>query len=158
MRAIVVGIGNPHFGNDSAGIRVAKMVEMAKKDVAEKALNVDIIYLSTTSFEVIDKIAGYDRAFIIDTLKGEKNGRIHVLRIDDLGSAYLDSTHLYGSHGLDLAATLKIGYQLFPDEMPDIEIIAIEIVDAELGEECSKEVYDAVKKASRLLLQKLLEE
>ncbi len=148
MRTVVVGIGNPYFGNDSAGIRVAEMVEMARQ-----SLNADVVYLSTTSFEVVDRIVGYDKAYIIDTLEGEKNGRIHVFRIDDLNSSV---PHIYASHALSLTATLRVGYELLPDDMPDVEIIAIEIAYAELGTGCTREVDEAVEKAFRILRQKIL--
>ena len=166
MKTVVIGLGNPYFGNDSAGIKVAEMVEMSG-DIP----NTDVVYLSTTSFEVIDKILGYDRAFIIDTIRGEKPGRIHVFDVfcvDDLideldkmtGNREANrqlhrQSRRYASHAMGLTETLRVGYELFPDEMPDVGVIAIEITDAEPGTGCSREVEEAVERAFRLLLKKI---
>ena len=165
MKTVVIGLGSPYFGNDSAGIKVAEMVEMS--DVP----NTDVVYLSTTSFEVIDKILCYDRAFIIDTIVGERPGCIHVFRVfcvDDLIYVLNEMTGnrganrqlhrqspRYTSHAMGLTETLKLGYELFPDEMPGLEVIAIEITDAEPGTGCSREVEEAVERAFRLLLKKI---
>lgn len=154
----MVGIGNPYFGNDAAGIRVAELVEK------EKLFNADVVYLSTTSFEVIDRILGYDKAFIIDTVLGEENGRIHVLRIDELDELELTGNlrsqqQPHTSHALSLGATLRVGYELFSDEMPEVEIMAIEIADVEPGICCAKEIKEideAIEKSFRILQQKLL--
>lgn len=160
MKTIVVGLGNPFFGNDSAGIRVAEMVEKSEM------LNTDVVCLSTTSFEVIDRILGYNRAFIVDTIRGEKPGRVHVFHVDELNETagnlqphwqVWQSHHTYASHAITLTESLRVGYELFPDKMPNIEIIAIEIVDAEPGTECSEEVEEAIERAFHLLRRKITE-
>ncbi|HID65956.1 MAG TPA: hydrogenase maturation protease [Aquificaceae bacterium] len=68
MKVIVVGIGNPIMGDDSVGIRV---VEELKKEV-----EVDTAILTTTTFEVLDKIMGYDKAIIVDGIKSGNRNRL----------------------------------------------------------------------------------
>lgn len=157
MRAIVVGLGNPYFEGDSAGIRVA---EMAERSLAE--IGVDIAILSTTSFQVIDRILGYDKAYIIDTLIGEEHGRIHVFRIEPGRLDVLDelevSCQLYASHALSLTTTLKLGFELFSEEMPDIEVIAIEmtsIAEPDMSES-STGSDDVLRRAFYTLQQRVL--
>jgi len=135
VKAIVVGIGNPILRDDSVGIRVVERLE-----------GVDTAILTTTNFEVLDVIAGYDLAIIVDAIKtGDEPGRIYVLSLEDI----LISNTYTNTHNLTLATTLKLGYEIFPERMPkDIRIVAIEVEDAEsFGEECTPKVRDAIPKA-----------
>ncbi|ADB58594.1 hydrogenase maturation protease [Archaeoglobus profundus] len=141
MKTIVIGIGNPYLKDDSVGLRVAKELEGKVK------ANVD--FLTSTDLDVVGKILGYDRAIIVDAIKKvEEAGKIHVLNVDDLFVSYKFSS----SHSLDLATSIKIGYEIFRDEMPkDIRIVAIEVEDIDFGYECSKKVKEAIPKAVEIV-------
>jgi len=136
MRTIVVGIGNPILKDDSVGIKVAQHFEGL----------VDTEILMTTDFKVLDKILGYERAIIIDGVRlGQEPGTVQEFDVDDVFFTYTFS----GTHNLSLPTTLKIGYQLFGDEMPrEIKIIAVEVEDATtFGRECTPAVEAAIPKA-----------
>ncbi|SHJ77063.1 hydrogenase maturation protease [Desulfofundulus thermosubterraneus] len=135
MRTIVVGIGNPVLRDDSVGIKVAQHFEGL----------VDTEILMTTDFKVLDKILGYERAIIVDGVRlGKEPGTVLEFDVDDLFYTCTFS----GTHNLSLPATLKIGYQLFGDEMPrDIKIIAIEVEDiTTFSKECTPAVQAAIPK------------
>ncbi len=135
MKAIVVGIGNPILKDDSVGIRVVERLE-----------GVDTAVLTTTNFEVLDVIAGYELAIIVDAIKtGAEPGSIYVLSLSDI----LVSRNYTNTHNLTLATTLMLGYEIFPERMPkDIKIVAIEVEDAEsFGKECTPKVKEAIPKA-----------
>ncbi len=135
VKAIVVGIGNPILKDDSVGIKVVERIE-----------GVDTAVLTTTNFEVLDVIAGYELAIIVDAIKtGAEPGSIYVLSLGDI----LISRNYTNTHNLTLATTLKLGYEIFPERMPkDIKIVAIEVEDAEsFGEECTPKVREAIPKA-----------
>ena len=65
--------------------------------------------------------------------------------MDPLFSSY----RFLGTHNLSLATSLKIGYDLFGDEMPsDIRIIGIEVEDIEnFGKGCTPKVEAAIAPA-----------
>ena len=133
---LVCGIGNPSLKDDRAGIEVAERIERS-----ELAVDTEIIY--SVGFEVNDKIAGYDEVVIIDAAKlGKKPGTITVVSVEDVFSDH----QLASSHAVTLGSTLKVGYELFPDEMPKkLQIILIEAEDYyEFTTRCSASVNEAI--------------
>ncbi len=144
MRTIVVGIGNPVLRDDSVGIKVVEELKGV----------VDTAVLTTTGFEVLDKILGYDRAIIVDAIRsGGEPGTIYELSVDDI----LITQSYTNSHNLNLATTLRLGYLIFPDRMPkEIRVIAIEVEDVEsFGEECTPKVREAIPKAVEMIRRML---
>lgn len=124
MKTIIVGIGNPFIESDSIGIEVAKAV----KD----RIKADVEILSTTSIDLLYSIIGYDRAIIIDSIS-----ETEIAIIDDH-----DDSEYVNSHTISLFTTLKLGFELFPNEMPEIEIIGVgkaeveKVVDLIIYEVC----------------------
>ena len=141
MKVIVVGIGNPILRDDSVGIKVVERIR--------GKLNVDTAILTTTGFEVLDKILGYDLAIIVDAIKtGNEPGTVYELTMEDI---FL-TDHYTNSHNLNLATTLKLGYTIFPEKMPKVKIIAIEVEDVEnFGEDCTPKVERAIPKVIRMI-------
>lgn len=140
MRTIVIGIGNPVLKDDAVGIKVAE------RFIGQ----VDTEILMCTDFKVLDKILGYERAVIVDGVcLGHEPGTVLEFNADDL----FFTAEFSGTHNLSLPTTLKIGYQLFGDEMPkEIKIIAVEIEDAtSFGRECTPKVEAAVPSAVELV-------
>ncbi len=138
VRTIVLGIGNPLLQDDRAGLEVVRRV-------SELGLSVDTQELYTVGFEVMDRLMGYNRAYIVDACSlGNKPGTIMEVSIEDIFS----SKSLASSHAITLGATLKTAYQLFTDEMPGelrIFLIEVERVD-EFTEIMSPCVDKAVQK------------
>lgn len=135
-KTIVIGIGNPFLSDDSVGIKVAQAFEGI----------VDTEVVMATDLKVIDKIIGYERAIIVDGIKsGTEPGTIFELSVDELFSGY----HFCGTHNLSLPATLKIGYEIFGEEMPrEIKIIGIEVEDINTrSEKCTPKVEAAITQA-----------
>lgn len=137
MKVIVIGIGNPFLKDDSVGLRVAEEIK--------NRFDVDVDFLTNTDFDIINKILGYDLAIIIDAIKCKSQpGRIHILSVDDLFKGY----NFSGTHSIDLATSIKIGYEIFDKEMPsDVKIVAVEVEDINFGYECSESVKKAIPKA-----------
>ncbi|NCC24164.1 MAG: hydrogenase maturation protease [Deltaproteobacteria bacterium] len=142
---VVVGIGNPLLKDDRAGIEVAERVEAL-------GLPVTVEVLHTVGFEAMDKVMGFDRAFVVDACQlGHPPGTVLDLRLDDIFSDGL----LSGSHAATLGGTLKAGQELFPGEMPmDLRIILIEIEDAsEFCPACTPAVQAAVERVVEMIRQ-----
>ncbi len=133
---LVCGIGNPMLKDDRAGIEVAERIERSDLQV-----ETEIIY--GVGFEVNDKIMGYDDVIIVDAAKiGKPPGTITEASVDDIFADH----ELASSHAVTLGSTLKIGYELFPDEMPArLQILLIEAEDYfEFTRECSEQVNVAI--------------
>lgn len=140
-RFLVCGIGNPMLKDDRAGIEVAERIERSN-------LQVDIEIIYGVGFEVNDKIMGYDDVIIIDAAKiGKPPGTITEATVNDIFTDH----ELASSHAVTLGSTLKVGYELFPDEMPErLKILLIEAEDYyEFTRECSAQVNIAIAEAVR---------
>lgn len=136
MRAVVLGIGNPVLSDDSVGLVV----------VSHFIGQVDTEILSTTGFDVLGKLFGYDRAVIVDGIRtGCKAGTIFELDPRDIA----DAADFTGTHNLGLGATLDLGYRLFGAEMPSqLKIVAVEVDDTTtFGKNCTAAVAAAIPEA-----------
>ncbi len=136
MKTVVLGIGNPFMADDSVGIRVAEALDGV----------VDTKILTTTDFNIIDAVLGYERAIIVDGVKtGSEPGTIIEMSRDQIFSSYRFS----GTHNLSLATSLQIGYNIFGEEMPkDIKIVGVEVEDIEnFGKGCTPKVEAAIAPA-----------
>jgi hydrogenase maturation protease len=145
---LVCGIGNPMLKDDRAGIEVAEHIERA-------GLPVDVEIIYGVGFEVNDKVMGYDEVIIIDAAKmGYSPGTIMEVSVDDIFANH----QLASSHAVTLGSTLKVGYQLFPDEMPaTVSVILIEAEDYfEFTKECSPSVALAIDEVVRRIMVRLL--
>jgi len=140
---LVCGIGNPMLKDDRAGIEVAERIEMS-----DLAVDTEIIY--GVGFEVTDKVMGYDDVIVIDAAKlGKPPGTITEVSVDDIFTDH----ELASSHAVTLGSTLKIGYELFPEDMPsNLKIILIEAEDYfEFTRECSTSVNLAIAEVVELI-------
>ncbi len=139
MKIVVVGVGNPILRDDSVGLKVA---ERAVKELQERGIDVHLELMTTTDFDVIGKIAGFDGAVIVDGIIGGEPGKVRVMALEDFNP----SISFSGSHSLSLPTSLKIGYELFGDEMPEkLAIVAVEVEDPyTFSTECTERVEKAI--------------
>lgn len=134
---LVCGIGNPMLKDDRAGIEVAERI-------ASSGLNIDTEIIYGVGFEVNDKIMGYDDVIIVDAAKiGHPPGTVTRASVDDIFADH----KMASSHAVTLGSTLKVGLELFPEEMPkNLTIILIEAEDYfEFTPECSPDVNRAIE-------------
>ena len=137
MKSIAIGIGNLLRCDDGAGIHAINILSKTTPEM-------DTFELALGSIDLIEKILGYDRVFIIDAVKtGAEPGtifKINIARGDD-------HPEISYSHGVDLFTTLELGETLYPDEMPKNVIVygieAQNLVKFDL--ECTESVRLAVK-------------
>lgn len=147
---VIIGIGNPLLMDDRAGIEVAERLEA-------QGLPADVEILYTVGFEVIDKLQGYRRAYVVDAcVLGGEPGTVREVSADDiLGDAFLS-----GSHAVTLGATIKTGYEIFEDEMP--EELRIVLIEAEnptgFSKQCTPKVEQAIGRVVERIRREVLEQ
>ncbi len=144
MKKIVIGIGNPNFKDDGVGLKVVEEL---------KGL-VDAIHLLNVDFKVIDFLLNREKAVIVDGIKsGAKPGSI--IEIDPFKT--WNNIYSSGPHSFNIFEILKVGYEVFPKEMPkEIKIIGIEVQDVNtLERDCSplvkKAIPEVIKKIKKYL-------
>ena len=103
MRTIIVGIGNPIRSDDSVGLVVARILRERLAGVE----GIDVAELWAGGLRLVEAMAGYDRAVVIDAMAtGEKPpGTVRRLTLADLrrrAEPYLRARHLptHGSRAL----------------------------------------------------------
>ena len=145
-KTLVCGIGNPMLKDDRAGIEVAERIAVLLPEIAT-----EVIY--GVGFEVNDKIMGYENVVIVDAAKmGHPAGTILEVTVDDIFADH----QLASSHAVTLGSTLKIGYELFAEEMP--ENLRIFLIEAEDYFEFTRECSPAVTMAVETLVRRLKDE
>ncbi|MFP4005365.1 MAG: hydrogenase maturation protease [Candidatus Hadarchaeia archaeon] len=119
MKTLVLGLGNEIKKDDAVGpILVRKL--------SEKLDDEDMDFKTSASGRILllDEIRGYDRVFLIDSIKTEegKPGVLYYLEPDDLDQ----ESGLFASHNVGLRTMKQIGSSLGM-KMPEIKIIAVEV-------------------------------
>jgi len=146
LRTIVIGVGNLLRCDDGAGIHVITHLENLHAPV-------DVVDAAMGSVEILEAMKGYDEAYIIDAIKsGGKPGTVSKVELKE-GSLL----SIYYSHGVDLATTLQLGYQLYGDKLPKrITLLTIEAKDTTtLSEQCTPEVEEGVEGVIKEILHNL---
>lgn len=137
MRTIVVGLGNPILSDDGVGIRVAGLVRERLG-----GSGIDVIEAYAGGLRLMEAIAGYDRAIIVDAMKGGVAPPGTIQALSPEGAAATRNTLC--THDGDLATVLTLGRGLglrLPDR---VEVIGIEAHEVE---RFSEELSDGVAAA-----------
>lgn len=117
---LVVGLGNPILGDDGIGWRVAEALEARLDDP-----DVAVICLSVGGLALMEHLAGYRRALVIDAInQGAPAGTLHWLTPGDIaatGSLYTTSVH-----DLSFPAALALGRELGLGLPEDIAVLGVE--------------------------------
>ena len=130
-KILLIGLGNPILGDDGVGWVVAREVE---ERLHGEGINVEVDYLSLGGLSLMERLIGYGKAILIDSLTTGKHpqGEVIVFTLEDLVD--LTSGHTTAPHDTSLKTALITGRQLgadLPDDR-DIHVVAIE----------SQHVYD----------------
>ncbi len=139
---LVIGLGNPILGDDGVGWRVAEAVKARLNDPA-----VDVICLSLGGLALMEHLAGYRRAIIVDAMTtGAAPGSLHSLLAREMDE--LSVQHTASVHDLSMSAALAFGRKLGLDLPEDIRVIGVEAEpDFEFGEVLSAPVEQAIPAA-----------
>jgi hydrogenase maturation protease len=122
MKSLIVGLGNPIMGDDAIGCRCAEAVESALS--VQELETVEVIQFFRGGISLMERLIGYDRVLIIDSITGSglKPGAVKKLTLDEIPSYTVNSPH-DGS----LKNALAFG-KLMGAELPhQVDILAVEI-------------------------------
>ena len=142
MRTIVVGLGNPILSDDSVGIKVAGQVKALLKPDS----GVDVAEINVGGIRLMEAIAGYERAIIVDAMKSGNcpPGTIQWLTLDSLKK----TRNMVCAHDGDLLTALELGRSLGLEIPNNVEILGIEAYDVEnFSEELTGNVLEALPTA-----------
>lgn len=149
MKTLVLGLGNSILTDDGVGPQVARELEgrLTQPEVT-------IMEGSLGGLSLLDLLAGYDQAVIIDAIEttGGKAGQIYRLDI-----AALDATrHAASPHDVNFATALELGKQLNMTLPQKIDIFAVEVSDTStFSEKCTPEVQAAIPRCVEMIIHEL---
>jgi hydrogenase maturation protease len=130
---LIIGYGNPHRGDDAAGILVAEQL---------RVFGVETTIHTGDALALIDLWKHCEQVTMIDTVvTGEKAGTIRNWNVDELLSVESRSP---STHGFGLAEAIRLARSLhcLPSQMC---LYGIEGRRFEIGDPMSAEVKSAVK-------------
>ena len=138
QKILIYGIGNPYRCDDTAGIKVAELLQNKtnKSNITIKSGSID-------GLAMLDEILGYDRVIFIDsiTTKDGKPGDIYKIKVNQIKN----TPSLSASHGIDFVTAIEMGKKLGYKMPKNIDIYAIEIEDnTSFNEECTEKVRASI--------------
>ncbi|NWF77197.1 MAG: hydrogenase maturation protease [Chloroflexi bacterium] len=149
MKTLVLGLGNPILSDDSVGIKAAQ-------EIGKRLNNPQITVAETSAagLSLLDSIAGYDKAIIIDAVQ-TKNGKAG--QIYRMGPEDFSYTKRFSSpHQINLITALEVGKMLGLVMPQKITIFAVEAKNVtNFGEQCTPKVEQAIPKVVEMVLQEL---
>ncbi len=148
MNTMVLGLGNPIFGDDAVGLRVA---EILHKKIRDKDVTIESAELA--GLDMLEKLSGYDRAIIIDAIQtGGPPGKIIRLKPENIKS----TVHTATPHDVNFTTALELGERIGVKLPARIDIIAIEIPpNVSFSEELTPPVAAAVPRCVEIALEML---
>jgi hydrogenase maturation protease len=147
----VLGLGNPLLGDDGAGWAVAQRVGRLLTDPA-----VEVDCSDRGGLSLMERLIGYDRAILIDTVSTGRDPRGTVAvaalsEIDDPAAGHLNS-----AHDATLRAALEVGTRLGAHLPEEILVVSIEAERVfEFSEGMSEPVEAALPAAVEQVLSAL---
>ncbi|OFW66506.1 MAG: hypothetical protein A2Y74_09565 [Actinobacteria bacterium RBG_13_63_9] len=150
MRPLVLGLGNDIFGDDAVGLRVVERL-----GCRPHLDSFDFQMADSGGLSLLDLLAGYEKAFIVDCIPADQGnaGELLRLRPDELSCRPLTLS----SHYAGLPEVLALGERLgIP--LPTIEILAISVSDPfwireGLSPEMSSALPSIVDRIEQVLLE-----
>jgi len=140
---LIVGLGNPILGDDGVGWRVAEAVKARLDDP-----DVEVLCLSLGGLALMEHLAGYRRAIIIDAMSsGAPAGTL--LRMTAREMDEISVQHTASVHDLSLSAALALGRELGLNLPGEIQMLGVEArPEFEFGETLSAAVTAAIPAAA----------
>jgi hydrogenase maturation protease len=147
---VVIGLGNPILGDDAVGLRVARGVKAELAGVAGLVVK----ELHAGGLRVMDAVAGFERAVIVDAMRtgALRPGSVRRLGADQLGRA----RNLASTHDTNLPTALAFGALLGLRMPAEVIVYGIEALELEtFGETLSAQLQRSVPAAVRLIVREL---
>jgi hydrogenase maturation protease len=146
MKTIVIGLGNPIMTDDGVGIKIAReLKDRLSSSNGSNGLNcsIDIVEAYAGGLRLMDELAGYDRAVIIDAMV---TGRVSPGAVQMLPlSALISTRNMTCMHDTNIPTALELGSMLGLKLPEEITVFGIETKDVEtFGEELTEDVEKAV--------------
>ena len=149
MKTLILGLGNPLLGDDGVGWRVA---DQLRTRVADSGAEVDC--LAGGGLSLMERLAGYDRAVIVDALATGQAavGTVGCFDLEQLPDPV--AGHLSSAHETSLKTALRLGASLGISLPAEVKVVAIE---AQQVYDFSEALSPAVAAAVPVAVQRIVD-
>ena len=152
MKTLVLGLGNPILSDDGAGFYVAEELKTRLN-----GQDIKVEQASAGGLAMLDLLAGYDKAIIIDAIqtgKGEA-GQVYQLKPE----AFITTLHASSLHDVNFSTALELGRKLGVPLPGEIDIFAVEVEDVTtFSERCTPAVADVIPVLVEMVIRELNKE
>ena len=150
-RIIIVGFGNCYCGDDGVGPAAARLLHASFGCEA----GVDLMELSSSALELIERLAGYDEAIILDALVDEDEP-VGVVKPLELVEGRASSA--LGCHTAGLGSALALARAVGMEVPPQVKLYGIvirqpRVFSENLSEELADKLPAIVETVAAALLQ-----
>ena len=147
-QTLILGLGNPYLRDDSVGLRVVEAVSR----MIEGIPNIRTHQASVAGFDILDLLAGFDRAVIVDSIRTPAGspGSVYRLLPEDL-----PTTERLGSmHEINLSTALAVAREMGIEMPREVVVYAVEVEDDRtFGETCTSQVEKAISMVATLAIR-----
>lgn len=150
MDTIIIGVGNPVLTDDSVGLKIADCL----RDRLRGRPGVAVTQLCCGGMNLMEAMAGHDRAIIIDAITGGGGSPGTVYALDPGGLS--QSRNTWSSHDATLPVAMELGAAAGLRLPADIRIWAVEADDVwTFGENLTPKVRRAVARVVEDVVREL---
>jgi hydrogenase maturation protease len=144
MKTLILGFGGPSPARGHVGLEVARGLYVAVGDP-----DVDIIEVEAGDLDLLELIAGYDKAVVVDCI------RVSEGEIGELQKLGLSDLELVAKHGAEYRATVDLSCARGIAMPREISIYAIEVGD---GVDRSGNLAEILREAVPRLVAQIAQE
>lgn len=123
MDVLVLGVGNDIKRDDAVGLRVTEQLETRLE-----ADRVDVRTMTSGRLMLIEEMSGYDRVFIVDSVKTEGGAPGDWYAFDPEQVEPEKESGGLATHNVGLGTLITLG-EAMGEAMPEVTIYAIEVTD-----------------------------
>jgi hydrogenase maturation protease len=155
VRVLVIGLGNPILGDDGVGWKIAE--EVASRLGARD--NVEVDCLAVGGLSLMERILGYERVILVDSMETGENasGTVTTVSLEGLRNPGLG--HSASAHDASLAIALETARLMGASTPSRIDIVAVEArTGLDFSEQLSPRIAVAVPVAAQMVLELLTTE
>lgn len=149
-KTLIIGLGNPILGDDGVGWRVSQAVANHLQD---RDPTVEVDWLSVGGLSLMERLIGYQRAIIVDSMQTEGGtaGEVTVFPLETLPDRA--AGHTTAIHDASLQTALALGRQMEAALPETIMVVAVEAERIfDFSEALSPAVAAAIPRATEAVL------
>ena len=150
MKTVIIGMGNPLLRDDGVGIRAIRALE----PVMGNRPDVDLLELYTGGIRLMEEMAGYKRAFVVDAMVTGRHepGTVMPFSLVD----FITTRRTVSTHDTDFCLSLEMAHFLGLPIPDDIRFWGVEAQDVDsFSEEMSGPVDAAIPAIVETILANL---